>query len=257
MTVPPPRIDARYFVSPEAAVTAINDLIREQDWNGLSTYYDAKGSAATDSKPPYLAGSRFVSTLPTADASIVEVTVELDIPQGGGMVEKGMGTFRMVHTMNGYQIHREPATSSAEGDDDAKMIASYRPEMAEKIDAVPEGSVKSLPRLLELLADWNHRAQIAPTGSTSVVDATGQKHYAASYAELMQSLIGKRIVTVVETSSPALVVQTLTAAGHTEESFHYVEVTLHRVNVAGTGPVIYADEPVAKTAMLPKKDTGF
>ncbi len=257
MTTPPPRSDAHYFVSPEVAVPAINGMVREKDWSGLSAYYDAAGSAEADSKPPFLTGSRFISTEPTAEPSIVEVTVELDIPQGGGMVQKGMGTFRMTHTMAGYQIHREAAASSAEGNDDAKMIVAYRPEMAAKIDTVPMGSVKSLPRLLDMLADWNHRAQIAPMGAMMAVDATGQKHYVASSEELMQSLIGKRILAVLDTSSPAVVVATLTAAGYTEESFHYVEVTLHRVNVAGTGPVIYVDEPVAKTAMLPKKDTGF
>lgn len=117
------------FASPEVAVPAIDEMLRKEDWKGLAAYYDLEGSGVNrrdlesgkfftrterpaDAHPgipwkirhPFPPGYRFQSATPTADASVVEVTVMIEIDQGGGPKQRGLSSFRMRRSAAGYRI---------------------------------------------------------------------------------------------------------------------------------------------------------
>jgi hypothetical protein len=272
--------DAEYFSSPEAAVPIVTELLRAHDWKRLAKYYDVaagsseevalrsgsgffrpreKGSASAamggEYVQPFSPGARYVSTSATDEAGVVEVTVALDIDQGGGMVQRGVRTFRMRRTSAGYQLMLAavPAAGASVpvGAEEELMIA-YRPAIAEKVRALPAADVGALPALLEELGKWRRHEQVTAASSVAAV-----KRRVPTDEELMQSVIGERISAVINTSDSGNVVKTLTAAGHTEESITYPHVGVHRVEVAGKEPVLFADTPEVVKLMLPKKDTGF
>ncbi len=118
----------RYFASPQESVDAITDLLKSEDWPALASYYDLSGSdidenSLTDGtffineerpeaahpagfwryKQPFAPGFTFQSAK-MLNADQVEVTVMIEIDQGGGMVQRGLDTFRLIAHPEGYQI---------------------------------------------------------------------------------------------------------------------------------------------------------
>lgn len=127
----------KYFKSPEAAVEQIAVMLKAKNWAALVDYYDLSDSPVerstlisgeffyTDEKPaaahpagfwhykhPFPPAFKFHSTRDLEEPSVIEVTVHVEIDQGGGMIQRGMQTFLMRKTKHGYQImpHKAPVS---------------------------------------------------------------------------------------------------------------------------------------------------
>ena len=125
----------KYFQSPESAVEQTTVMLKEKNWAALADYYDLSDSPVerstlisgeffyTDERPasahpagfwhykhPFPPAFKFQSTRNLEEPGVIEVTVHVEIDQGGGMIQRGMQTFLMRKTENGYQImpHKAP-----------------------------------------------------------------------------------------------------------------------------------------------------
>jgi hypothetical protein len=125
----------KYFESPASAVEQIAVMLKERNWAELASYYDLSDSPVerstlisgeffyTDEEPagahpagfwhykhPFPPAFKFHSTRDLEEPGVIEVTVQVEIDQGGGMIQRGMQTFLMRKTENGYQImpHKAP-----------------------------------------------------------------------------------------------------------------------------------------------------
>lgn len=121
--------DPMFFTSPESAVEQITVMLKNKDWSQLAQYYDLTGSTIerstlitgqffyTDETPesahpagfwhykhPFPPGFKYLSSRNLAEEHIVEVTVHVEIDQGGGMIQRGEKTFFMSRTDKGFQI---------------------------------------------------------------------------------------------------------------------------------------------------------
>lgn len=127
------RPQARYFTSPEQAVTVATELLRKEDWQTLSRYYDLSGSRVDRQelesgrffiraeepagphpggfsryKHPFPPGFKFDRVNATADPNVIVVVVSIEIDQGGGLKQRGLTEFKMRRSSNGYQILPPP-----------------------------------------------------------------------------------------------------------------------------------------------------
>ena len=125
-----------YFESPSVAVEQITRMLEEKDWPELAKYYDLAESPIdradlvsgeffySEEKPavvhpggfwkykhPFAPAFEFKSVRELEEPSVVEVTVSVEIDQGGGMIQRGLQTFLMRRSEKGYQImpHKAPA----------------------------------------------------------------------------------------------------------------------------------------------------
>lgn len=120
--------DAKYFSDPgKEAVLIITGLIRDDNWKELSLYYDLDGSGIRRERLE--SGEFFIRTRRPEVAhpaefwrhkhpfspefqydfhsetdGIATVNLSITIDQGGGMVQRGMSSFRMKRSEKGYQI---------------------------------------------------------------------------------------------------------------------------------------------------------
>lgn len=126
--MPAPGETDRYFVSPQASVDIITDLVNAEDWEKLASYYDLSGSdidedSLTDGtffinetrpeaahpagfwryKQPFAPGFTYQSAK-IVNEDEIEVTVMIEIDQGGGMVQRGLDTFQLTPHPEGYQL---------------------------------------------------------------------------------------------------------------------------------------------------------
>jgi len=117
-----------YFSDPESAVAETARLLRAKAWAELARYYDLSGTdVAPDTltsgaffvrdKPPavghpagfgryrqpFAPGFSYLSHAGAGDDEVV-VTVHVEIDQGGGMVQRGLDTFRLRRSARGYQL---------------------------------------------------------------------------------------------------------------------------------------------------------
>ncbi len=126
----------KYFPSPAEAVERITVMLEEKNWVELAHYYDLSDSPEeratltsgeffyTDQEPamahpagfwhyrhPFAPGFPFHSRRDLEAPDVIEVTVMVEIDQGGGMVQRGTERFLMRQTDNGYQVmpHKAPA----------------------------------------------------------------------------------------------------------------------------------------------------
>ena len=126
----------KYFASPKAAVKQITVMLEEKNWPELAKYYDLLDSPVdraelvngeffyTEERPevahpagfwkykhPFAPAFEFKSTRDLEKPGVIEVTVEVEIDQGGGMTQRGMQTFLMRKSDKGYQVlpHKAPA----------------------------------------------------------------------------------------------------------------------------------------------------
>jgi len=118
-----------YFESPEKAIPEISKLLMASDWKTLSRYYDLKDSEVKidkllsgeffirKEKPdiahpagfwkykhPFAPGFKFKQFIEMDEPGIVEVTVNIEIDQGGGMIQEGFRTFLMRKSEMGFQV---------------------------------------------------------------------------------------------------------------------------------------------------------
>lgn len=127
--------NAEYFTDPALAVEKITVMLREKDWPQLAKYYDLSDSPIdrstlisgeffyTDQRPksahpggfwrykhPFSPAFKFHSIRELEESGVIEVTVEVEIDQGGGMIQRGMQTFLMRKTSKGYKVmpHKSP-----------------------------------------------------------------------------------------------------------------------------------------------------
>jgi len=120
---------AKYFSSPAVAVEQIRVMLREKKWAELADYYDLTDSPVdradlisgeffyTEEAPlvahpagfwkykhPFAPAFEFKSVKELEEPGVVEVTVAVEIDQGGGMIQRGLQTFLMRKSQKGYQI---------------------------------------------------------------------------------------------------------------------------------------------------------
>ena len=117
-----------YFSDPKSAVDEIARLMRAKSWTELARYYDLSGTEifieelnsgrffVRDKLPAVghpagfgrykqpFAPSFSYSSHEVIDENRVEVTVEISIDQGGGMIQRGLDSFRMRKSDKGYQV---------------------------------------------------------------------------------------------------------------------------------------------------------
>ena len=116
-----------YFSSPQEAVTKINELLREENFSELASYYDLSDSSVPldsltsgqyflkNSKPerdipggfgkfsrPFPLGFSYANH-ETVD-SLITVTVHFEIDQGGGMMQRAIQYFDLRKSENGFQL---------------------------------------------------------------------------------------------------------------------------------------------------------
>ena len=126
----------KYFANPSVAVDQITIMLEEKNWPELAKYYDLSDSPIdrkelvsgeffyTEEKPefahpagfwrykhPFAPAFKFKSKRELEEPGVIEVTVGIEIDQGGGMIQRGMQTFLMRKSDKGYQImpHKAPA----------------------------------------------------------------------------------------------------------------------------------------------------
>ena len=120
---------AKYFPSPAVAVEQITVMLEEKNWGELAKYYDLTDSPVarselisgeffyTEEKPeaahpagfwkykhPFAPTFKFKSIRELEETGVIEVTVEVEIDQGGGMIQRGLQTFLMRKSDRGYQV---------------------------------------------------------------------------------------------------------------------------------------------------------
>jgi len=119
----------KYFTSPSDAVKQITVLLEDKNWDELAKYYDLTDSQIeraslisgeffyTEKRPevahpegfwkykhPFAPGFEFNSMKELAEPGVIEVTVSVEIDQGGGMIQRGLQTFLMRNSDKGYQV---------------------------------------------------------------------------------------------------------------------------------------------------------
>jgi hypothetical protein len=124
---------AKFFESPQQAVSRSEELLRKQDWSTLASYYDLSGSGVDRSeltsgrffmrsdrpsgahpgvdwryKQPFAPGFKFDHVEPTDRPDVQQVIVSISIDQGGGMVQKGLKSFLLRKSARGYQLLPNP-----------------------------------------------------------------------------------------------------------------------------------------------------
>jgi hypothetical protein len=124
------RDDALYLDDPRAAVTRITQLLEAKDWKTLARYYDLADSGVpradlesgaifyTEKRPavahpagfwryrhPFAPGFTYLESRDLQPVGLVEVTVSIEIDQGGGSPpQRGMKAFLMRRSAKGYQV---------------------------------------------------------------------------------------------------------------------------------------------------------
>lgn len=126
----------KYFTSPSVAVEKMRVMLKDKNWAELAGYYDLTDSPVkreelvsgeffyTEKRPeaahpagfwkykhPFAPAFKFKATRELETPGVIEVTVEVEIDQGGGMIQRGMQTFLMRKSDKGYQVmpHKAPA----------------------------------------------------------------------------------------------------------------------------------------------------
>ncbi len=126
---------ARYFASPSDAVERITAMLEKKDWPELAKHYDLADSPIdrtdlisgeffyTEEEPavahpagfwrykhPFAPAFEFKSVRDLEEPGVIEVTVGVEIDQGGGMIQRGLQTFLMRRSDKGYQVmpHKAP-----------------------------------------------------------------------------------------------------------------------------------------------------
>jgi hypothetical protein len=119
----------KYFASPSTAVEQITVMLEEKNWPELAKYYDLTDGPTdhadlvsgeffyTDERPevahqagfwkykhPFSPAFEFKSTKGLEAPGVIEVTVGVEIDQGGGMIQRGLQTFLMRKSDKGYQV---------------------------------------------------------------------------------------------------------------------------------------------------------
>ncbi len=118
----------KYFDNPPQAVIAIKGMLKASAWEELSRYYDLSGTDIDRArlmsgeffvrekrpevshpggfwrfKQPFSPQFSYLSHSKVSD-EIVEVTVQVEIDQGGGMIQRGMDSFQLRKSAEGYQL---------------------------------------------------------------------------------------------------------------------------------------------------------
>lgn len=124
-----------YFKDPASAVEQITVMLEKKDWAELARFYDLTDTPVdietlrsgeffyTDERPaaahpagfwrykhPFAPGYKFLETRKLEEPGVIEVSVQVEIDQGGGMIQRGIDTFLMRVSEKGCQImpHKAP-----------------------------------------------------------------------------------------------------------------------------------------------------
>ena len=119
----------KYFDSTASAVEQIAIMLEGKNWPELAHYYDLTNTSInretlvsgeffyTDEEPaaahpagfwhykhPFPPAFKFHSYRQIEEPGLIEVTVMVEIDQGGGMIQRGVQTFLMRKTEKGHQV---------------------------------------------------------------------------------------------------------------------------------------------------------
>jgi hypothetical protein len=292
---PAPATEASYFQSPHESVEKIAAMLRARDWKRLANYYDLTGTSiqreeltsgrfferttrppnavpAVDwrIKQPFSPGFKFDHTADTNDPSVIEVILKVEIEQGGGMTQRGLDSFRMRHSAQGYQLLPkaiDESTGLAKAAEEeiresytpklgADTVLDYRPRLEEKLDALPEGgSVDALVPLLREMEEKKRELQAmrVPPRQPKFIPHAGVEDYNPLDEQLIISEIGDRIRYTLQGSDPKQIDAALQAAGWKEREVTFNRYEFGHVDVMGSGRVFYCKKPFAVRLRLQTK----
>ena len=122
-------IGVKYFDNPSISVAQIKIMLKEKNWVELSKYYDLSDSQIERSdlvsgnffyteeipevahpagfwkyKHPFAPAFDYNSVRELEETGVIEVTVSIEINQGGGLIQRGLQTFLMRKSDKGYQV---------------------------------------------------------------------------------------------------------------------------------------------------------
>ena len=164
-----------YFASPQESIPIITELLRKEDWKTLSAYYDLSNFKIQQSelesgrffindqrpegshpglpwkyKHPFAPGFKFSGVNQTDEPNVVLVNLEIEIDEGGGMVQRGFSEFKMRKGDHGYQLL--PPDGPAAETDTAEYVEVLR-RIAVKIEALG----RTYPHLAKFSVEKNVR----------------------------------------------------------------------------------------------------
>jgi hypothetical protein len=119
----------RYFDSPQDAVATTAQLLLEESWETLATYYDLSGTDIDRAdlhsgrffirterpegahpagfwryREPFAPAFGYVHEEMTDEPDVVKVVVMVEIEQGDGRVQRGLDQFLLRRSSHGYQL---------------------------------------------------------------------------------------------------------------------------------------------------------
>lgn len=125
-------------------------------------------------------------------------------------------------------------------------ILDYRSQLAGELSKIPDPSLKTLPALINMLAEYQKRAEQNPGKWTHGHVGLGADpdQYVPSDEELMVSEIGKKIHVAIAFCSREELAAALTEAGISLKSIEFGLIRFRHVDVMGSGRFFYASNPV-------------
>jgi hypothetical protein len=194
---------------------------------------------------------------PAENPNCYRVFVSIRVDQGGGMTQVGMDSFILRRSAAGYQLLLKPeavssthppaasSPSNLVSSDESSILLQFRPALADRLAKLPAAEAGSLIALLDALEKAKLSMAKAPMmGMTHPVPLVPDAiAYEPVNAELLASEAGRRIESVLTRTPPAKIMAELHAAGRNAIDTRYGRISIHRVEVAGSGPVYFADPP--------------
>lgn len=208
---------------------------------------------------PFPPGAKFVEAKPLGDPSrlpcIWMLRTLLSIDQGGGPVQRVVSECRLLQTKDGFQFlppapterpAPAPVTAQQWSAQGADHILLYRPQLGEQAKAeVPAGRSSNIPLLVQAIERLRPRAAVHP-GRTHLGSQPWEPAmvYEPTDEELLLSLAGDRIWRSLQLAPPGILAQVRRDnPSLTADAIEYPHIEIVRVEVAGTGPRLYAKAP--------------
>lgn len=225
---------------------------------------------------PFAPGFQYEHEEQTGDPRIVKVTVSIAIDQGGGLIQRGFQTFQMRRVDGGWKIlpliemqgAADSPASAVAADYKPKLgadqITDLRPDLAGALAALPPTAPESTVPLLRLLQQYQ-RGEGLPAAPPSrpapsprrIPGEPAVEAYDPTDQQLLISEVGDRLEWILEHHHPAKIVGQLQSAGWTSNHYDYQQIVIRHSDVIGSGRFFYADKPMDRRVMLPRKMPGF
>ena len=216
---------------------------------------------------PFPPGANFAGAKALGDPShlpcIWEVSTVLSIDQGGGPVQRVVEECHLMQTKEGFEFLPRGSTERAAAPNQVSMrqwqaqgadpVLLYRPQLGQQAQAeVPAGHSSDIPLLVQALDRLKPRAAAHP-GRTMSGSRPWEPPsvYQPTDDELLVSLAGDRVWRSLQLAPPGILAKVhLDNPSFTADAIEYPHIEIVRVEVAGTGPRLYAKAPVLRRVNL-------